>query len=155
MKSLTLAYGRLIMSIAETLSGWKRDLYQNWIDLGVPQFLDALGVDFERDFVGALALSPGETDPYGDCTWAILANSAIPAGVLHCYPNSVAEKKVSWEEWFLLDGKIRHHYLSNQAFDGEEGVWTPEPGDRDHPVEVLSSSWHYMNSQDHRPVFFL
>lgn len=152
MKSHGLAYGRLIMASELSFSGWKRDLCQTWIELGVPEFLDALGVNFEREFVGALMSSSSETDPYSDCIWAILPNSAIPAGVLHCYPKLVDEKKVSWEEWFLLDGNIRHHYLSNHTFDGEEGVWTPELGDKDHPREVLSSSWHFMNSLDHRPT---
>ena len=152
MKSTGLAYGRLIMAIEDAFSGWKLDLYQTWIDLGVPEFLDALGVDFEREFIGALASATADTDPYGDCVWAILPNSAIPSGVLHCYPKSVGNEMVSWEEWFPLEGNIRHHFLSNHPFDGEQGVWTPEPGDKDHPAEVLTSSWHYMNSTDFRPI---
>jgi hypothetical protein len=134
-----------------TFTGWKGDLYQRWIEIGAPQFLNELGVDFEENFVSVLTISTSDSNPYRDCTWAILPNSAIPAGVLHCYPNQVGDEKVTWEEWFLLNGEIRHHLLSNHPFEGEEGVWTPETGDKDHPNEVLSTSWHYLNSKDLRP----
>lgn len=134
--------------------GWKRDLYTSWVESAAPDYLRALGVDYQRDFVSALENATNSANPYSGSIWELIPNSAIPAGVLHCYPKVVEDELVTWEEWFLLDGKIRHHILSNQPFPGAEGVWTPEPGDKDHPTEVLSNSWHYMNSQDHKPALF-
>ena len=142
------------MAIREFDTGWKRELHAEWIAAAAPDFLNTLGVDYERDFLDTLTRAANSSNPYSESIWKIVPNSAIPTGVLHCYPKVVDADLVTWEEWFLLEGKIRHHILSNHPFPSEEGVWTPEPGDQDHPKEVIFTSWHYMNSQDHKPALF-
>jgi hypothetical protein len=54
----------------------------------------------------------------------------------------------------LLDNEIHHHILSNQKFDTAQGIWTPEPDDADHPIEVLGRSWHFENSKDLKPTLY-
>ena len=46
-------------------------------------------------------------------------------------------------------------HVFNQPFENEEGIWTPEADDQDHPVEVLGRSWHYQNSSDLRPSILI
>jgi len=56
-----------------------------------------------------------------------------------------------YQKWFLLNGEIRHHILSNAPLDNEDGIWQPEPTDTDHPKIVLNTKWHYRNSRDLSP----
>ena len=130
---------------------WQSSIKERWDLIGVPQFLKIIGIDFEEDFLAALNNSNLTGNPYLENNWDILPNSQIKDGVLHCYPKMVEDRRVIWEEWFVMNGEIRHHILSNHAFDGEQGVWTPEPGDTDHPKEVLKSSWHYQNISNRKP----
>ena len=134
---------------------WQRELHQVWREIEVSQFLEKIGIKFEITFLETLQLSNLAQNPYSNSIWRILPNSTIPLGVLHCYPREVAGQKVIWEEWFLLDGALRHHILSNVSFEGEEGVWSPAPDDMDHPKEVLHSTWHYQNSSDLRPSLLI
>ena len=131
---------------------WQSQLHQIWLNNGIPEFLSKIGVDFPKEFLQSLSVNRSPNNPYEESVWKLLPNSNIPQGVLHCYPKEVKDRKVIWEEWFLLDGKIRHHILSNLPLEGEEGEWRAEPGDSDHPQEVLNTTWHYRNSPDLRPV---
>ena len=54
----------------------------------------------------------------------------------------------------MLDNEIHHHILSNLKFDSAQGIWTPEPDDSDHPIEVLGRSWHFENSKDLKPTLY-
>jgi hypothetical protein len=53
-----------------------------------------------------------------------------------------------------MDNEIHHHILSNEPFASAQGIWTPEPNDTDHPIEVLGRSWHYENSKDLKPTLY-
>jgi hypothetical protein len=130
---------------------WMSKTNERWIEIGVPEFLAKIGIDFESNFLKTLQNCTTSENPYPNSKWEIIPHSVIPGGVLHCYPIKIEQSKVTWEEWFLMDGEIHHHILSNQPFENEEGIWTPEADDQDHPVEVLGRSWHYQNSSDLRP----
>jgi hypothetical protein len=73
---------------------------------------------------------------------------------LHVYPNQIQDDQVIWEEWFLLDGEIRHHVLSNSALENQDGVWQPEPTDTDHPDITLNRSWNYKIEKSLTPFLF-
>ena len=130
---------------------WQSALLKRWDEIGAREFLNRIGVDFEHDFRTSLESSNLKANPYAENIWEIFPNSQIKEGVLHCYPKLVGKTKVIWEEWFLLNGELRHHVLSNQPLPNEEGVWTPEPGDTDHPQEVITTSWHYRNDLNRKP----
>ena len=134
---------------------WKAAAKKNWLALGIPEFLAGIGVNFDKYFIEALDASPLDSDPYNDATWEIWPHSQIPSGVLHCYPKKVESTGVNWEEWFLMDGEIHHHILSNTKFDRATGIWVPQPGDVDHPVAILDYSWHYEISGDLRPLKYI
>jgi len=134
---------------------WKAAARKNWLALGLPEFLAGIGVNFDKYFIEALDASPLNADPYNDATWEIWPHSQIPSGVLHCYPKKVEATGVNWEEWFLMDGEIHHHILSNTKFDRATGIWVPQPGDVDHPVAILDYSWHYEISGDLRPLKYI
>jgi hypothetical protein len=135
--------------------GWKAAAKTNWLEIGVPEFLAGIGVDFDKYFIEAVNRSSLNVDPYDHATWEIWPHSQIPSGVLHCYPKEVKANGVNWEEWFLMDGEIHHHILSNTKFDGATGIWVPQPGDADHPVAILDFSWHYEISEDLRPLKYI
>ena len=133
---------------------WVSQLHDCWLQIAVPNFLESIGINFNTSFFEALSACSQTEDPYTNSIWKIIPHSVIPAGVLHCYPKKVESSRVNWEEWFLLNGEIHHHILSNFTFASEQGTWTPEADDQDHPVEVLGLTWHYENLTDFRPALF-
>jgi len=124
-------------------SPWKDELNSLWNKLAVGDFLATIGIDFDLHFQSTLSKSTKSSNPYQNHTWLIRSHSQLPEGVLHVYPNQIQEDQVIWEEWFLLDGEIRHHVLSNSALENQDGVWQPEPTDTDHPDITLNRSWNY------------
>jgi len=133
---------------------WIQATKERWKELHAEFFLTSIGVDFNSNFLETISKTTKNMDPYADSVWQIIPHSLVAQGVLHCYPKEVASKKVIWEEWFLMDNEIHHHILSNKPFDSAQGIWTPEPDDVNHPIEVLGRSWHYENSKDLRPTLF-
>ena len=130
---------------------WISKTYEYWLAINAPKFLTSIGVDFETQFLRTLASCALEEDPYNLNKWEVVPHSLISGGVLHCYPLEIGVARVTWEEWFILDGEIHHHILSNLPFESEQGVWTPDADDKDHPIEVLGRSWHYQNTSDLKP----
>jgi hypothetical protein len=140
--------------MSTTEQPWIEATKARWQELNAEFFLTSIGIDFKTNFSDSISNSKLSTDPYSNSIWKIVPHSLVPQGVLHCYPKLVASEKVIWEEWFLMDNEIHHHILSNQPFDSAQGIWTPEPDDADHPIEVLGRSWHYENSKDLRPTLY-
>ena len=134
---------------------WISKTYERWVEIGVPEFFAKIGIAFESNFLHTLQNCTISEDPYSNFKWAIIPHSAIPGGVLHCFPIKIKQSKITWEEWFLMDGEIHHHILSNQPFENEEGIWTPDADDQDHPIEVLGRTWHYQNSSDLIPSLLI
>ena len=133
---------------------WITATKARWRELNAEFFLTKIGIDFESNFLEPISNTCKSTDPYANSIWQIIPHSLISQGVLHCYPKKVSSEKVIWEEWFLLDNEIHHHILSNLKFDSAQGIWTPEPDDSDHPIEVLGRSWHFENSKDLKPTLY-
>ena len=133
---------------------WIAATKARWRELNAEFFLTNIGIDFESNFLEPISNTNETTDPYANSIWQIIPHSLISQGVLHCYPKKVSSEKVIWEEWFLLDNEIHHHILSNLKFDSAQGIWTPEPDDSDHPIEVLGRSWHFENSKDLKPTLY-
>ena len=133
---------------------WITATKARWRELNAEFFLTNIGIDFESNFLEPISNTYKSTDPYANSIWQIIPHSLISQGVLHCYPKKVSSEKVIWEEWFFLDNEIHHHILSNLKFDSAQGIWTPEPDDSDHPIEVLGRSWHFENSKDLKPTLY-
>ena len=133
---------------------WIQATIKRWQELNAEFFLTNIGIDFKSNFLEPISSTKKSADPYAGSIWQIIPHSLIPQGVLHCYPKVVASEKVIWEEWFVMDNEIHHHILSNEPFASAQGIWTPEPNDVDHPIEVLGRSWHYENSKDLKPTLY-
>lgn len=133
---------------------WIQATKARWQELNAEFFLTSIGIDFKTNFFEPISNSNQSVDPYANSIWQIIPHSLIPQGVLHCYPKEVTTENVIWEEWFLMDNEIHHHILSNQTFDSAQGIWTPEPNDTDHPIQVLGRSWHYENSKGLKPMLY-
>ena len=133
---------------------WIQATRKRWKEIGAESFLESIGINFKSNFLETISNSKLVSDPYANSKWEIIPHSLVSQGVLHCYPRKVTSEKVIWEEWFLLDNEIHHHILSNQPFESAQGIWTPEPNDSDHPIEVLGRSWHYENSKDLKPTLY-
>ena len=140
--------------MSTTEQPWIHATKARWQKLNAESFLASIGIDFKTNFLDSISNSKLSADPYANSIWKIVPHSLVPQGVLHCYPKVVTSEKVIWEEWFLMDNEIHHHILSNKTFDSAQGIWTPEPDDADHPIEVLGRSWHYKNSKDLRPTLY-
>jgi hypothetical protein len=136
---------------ATAYSPWKLDLHSTWSKEDAAAFLYLICIDFTTAFLDPLKKSKLKRNPYQNHIWQVMANSKIPQGVLHAYPVIIADAPIIWEEWFLLNGEIRHHILSNASLENEDGIWEPEPTDTDHPKIVINTKWHYRNSKDLTP----
>lgn len=136
---------------ATSPSAWKLDLNSIWSKENVAAFLKSIGIDFTAAFSDPLHNCTLEHNPYQNHIWQVMANSQIPQGVLHVYPIQIGAAPIIWEEWFLLNGEIRHHILSNAPLENEDGIWQPEATDTDHPPVVLNTKWHYRNSKELAP----
>jgi len=134
-----------------SLSGWKLSLNSIWDQENAAAFLKSIGIDFTSAFLDSLHSSTVEHNPYQNHIWQVMASSQIPEGVLHVYPIKIGSTPIIWEEWFLLNGEIRHHILSNAPLANEDGIWQPEANDTDHPKVVINTKWHYRNSKDLSP----
>jgi len=134
-----------------SLSGWKLSLNSIWDQENAAAFLKSIGIDFTSAFLDPLHSSTEEHNPYQNHIWQVMASSQIPEGVLHVYPIEIGSTPIIWEEWFLLNGEIRHHILSNAPLANEDGIWQPEANDTDHPKVVINTKWHYRNSKDLSP----
>ena len=134
-----------------SLSGWKLSLNSIWDQENAAAFLKSIGIDFTSAFLDSLHSSTEEHNPYQNHIWQVMASSQIPEGVLHVYPIKIGSTPIIWEEWFLLNGEIRHHILSNAPLANEDGIWQPEANDTDHPKVVINTKWHYRNSKDLSP----
>jgi len=134
-----------------SLSGWKLSLNSIWDQENAAAFLKSIGIDFTSAFLDPLHSSTEEHNPYQNHIWQVMASSQIPEGVLHVYPIKIGSTPIIWEEWFLLNGEIRHHILSNAPLANEDGIWQPEANDTDHPKVVINTKWHYRNSKDLSP----
>jgi hypothetical protein len=144
-----------VVDLNSNIQSWAINTKATWRGIGMPEFLAKIGIDFVEYFVKSIDEHSHHSNPYVDSVWEIWPHSSIPSGVLHCYPKKVEADGVIWEEWFLLDGEIHHHILSNKSFAGAIGIWVPEQGDTDHPAEILNYSWHYEISDDLRPSRFI
>ena len=136
---------------SSSLSGWKLSLNSIWDQENAAAFLKSIGIDFTSAFLDPLHSSTEEHNPYQNHIWQVMASSQIPEGVLHVYPIEIGSTPIIWEEWFLLNGEIRHHILSNAPLANEDGIWQPEANDTDHPKVVINTKWHYRNSKDLSP----
>ena len=134
-----------------SLSVWKLSLNAIWDQENAAAFLKSIGIDFTSAFLDPLHSSTEERNPYKNHIWQVMASSQIPEGVLHVYPIEIGSTPIIWEEWFLLNGEIRHHILSNAPLANEDGIWQPEANDTDHPKVVINTKWHYRNSKDLSP----
>ena len=134
-----------------SLSGWKLSLNSIWGQENAAAFLKSIGIDFTSAFLDPLHSSTEEHNPYQNHIWQVMTSSQIPEGVLHVYPIKIGSTPIIWEEWFLLNGEIRHHILSNAPLANEDGIWQPEANDTDHPKVVINTKWHYRNSKDLSP----
>ena len=134
-----------------SLPGWKLSLNSIWDQENAAAFLKSIGIDFTSAFLDSLHSSTVEHNPYQNHIWQVMASSQIPEGVLHVYPIKIGSTPIIWEEWFLLNGEIRHHILSNAPLANEDGIWQPEANDTDHPKVVINTKWHYRNSKDLSP----
>jgi hypothetical protein len=134
-----------------SLSGWKLSLNSIWDQENAAAFLKSIGIDFTSAFLDPLHSATVEHNPYQNHIWQVMASSQIPEGVLHVYPIEIGSTPIIWEEWFLLNGEIRHHILSNAPLANEDGIWQPEANDTDHPKVVINTKWHYRNSKDLSP----
>ena len=142
----------------QSAKSWQEELLDTWIQLGVPAFIDAIGLNFERDFKSPLLASPHATNPYAGYTWFLFDHPRLKPGVLHAHPAQVGSEPTLWEEWFQEQVstsseeprfELHHHLLRNHPHDGEEGQWRGI--DDEHPTPVLDIQWHYINSKDVAP----
>lgn len=138
---------------------WKLELEKTWRELGVPEFMAEIGVDFEGSFLSPLAASPLKENPYSNHQWFFFRLDRLSPGVLHASPlQQVGEDPALWEEWFIEESANHHHSMRNtQNLPGEIHPeitllhWRSPINDTEHPKEIMDVDWHYFNDADQRP----
>ena len=113
----------------------------------------SLQVDFEGTFLKGLR--GRGNNPYAEYNWEVKPHSAVAKGnVIHGIPPVSKAEKLPWEEWFLWEGKPRHHVLYTVKKSQDDTEFTGAPDDKDHPKAVLGRKWYYVNDPDLSPVLF-
>ena len=87
---------------------WMSKTNERWIEIGVPEFLAKIGIDFESNFLQTINNCTISEDPYPNSKWEIIPHSVIPGGVLHCYPIKIEQSKVT-----IYSDKIQEYRVIN------------------------------------------
>jgi hypothetical protein len=130
---------------------WKAALVAKWEEIGAEACLARVGMDYERDFVQAVRNCESAADPYADFEWSVFQFPRLVSGVLHAAPKSINNEPVTWEEWYFEDGAAHHNVLRNHPHPAEEKTVTLN--DDEHPQVVMNIEWHYLDDEDHRPLY--
>lgn len=102
-----------------------------------------LGLDFH-------ALFPS-TGPYSEHEW--LAKNVPRFGtIINAVPAEAQLSGLPWEEWYLLEGRRRHHVLYLKKPPKYDEIFEAPGHDEVHPRRTLGRKWYVIEDPDMSPV---
>lgn len=121
------------------------DFEQMLRQAGVDTAAAAIGLDF------ALFTQVGMAERYHDHYWLVTHHPRLGA-VINAVPSLDRTVSVPWEEWFRMDGELRHHVLYTVKQPESTDIWQGELDDQFHPPQVLGPLWHVYNDPEATPL---
>ena len=112
---------------------------------GVDSVAEAIELEF------ALFTQAGMDEAYSQHDWVVTHHPQI-GPVINAVPPLDRTDSVPWEEWFRLDGDLRHHILYSVEKPESTETWQGALDDQFHPQQVLGQLWHVHNNPDSRPT---
>ena len=83
---------------------------------------------------------------YAGHQWIVFENSVVGT-VINAIPLLNLTATIPWEEWFVMDGELRHHILFTVKHESSTMTWEGPIEDEDHPEPVLGRLWHVHNAE--------
>ncbi|MEK9763747.1 MAG: hypothetical protein VW729_13785 [Deltaproteobacteria bacterium] len=83
---------------------------------------------------------------YAGHQWIVFENSVVGT-VINAIPPLNLTATIPWEEWFVMDGELRHHILFTEKHENSTMTWEGPMDDQDHPKPVLGKLWHVHNAE--------
>mgnify|MGYP003339730781 FL=1 len=83
---------------------------------------------------------------YAGHQWVVFENSVVGT-VINAIPPLNQSATIPWEEWFVMDGELRHHILFTVKHESSTMTWEGPIEDEDHPEPVLGRLWHVHNAE--------
>ena len=83
---------------------------------------------------------------YAGHQWIVFENSVVGT-VINAIPPLHLTATIPWEEWFVMDGELRHHILFTEKHESSTMTWEGPIEDEDHPEPVLGRLWHVHNAE--------
>ena len=83
---------------------------------------------------------------YAGHQWIVFENSVVGT-VINAIPPLNLTATIPWEEWFVMDGELRHHILFTEKHENSTMTWEGSMDDQDHPKPVLGKLWHVHNAE--------
>ena len=83
---------------------------------------------------------------YAGHQWIVFENSVVGT-VINAIPPLNQTATIPWEEWFVMDGELRHHILFTEKNESSTMTWQGPMNDEDHPKPVLGKLWHVHNTE--------
>jgi len=83
---------------------------------------------------------------YAGHQWVVFENSVVGT-VINAIPPLNQTATIPWEEWFVMDGEMRHHILFTEKNESSTMTWQGPMDDEDHPKPVLGKLWHVHNAE--------
>ena len=75
----------------------------------------------------------------------VASESSQVGPVLNAIPDLSKTDQIPWEEWFVVNGQIKHHVLFTRKHEKSNMTWRGEADDLEHPKEVLGIDWYAYN----------
>ncbi len=102
-----------------------------------------LGLDFRTLFPTAGAYEAHE--------WIV---KTVPrfGTIINAVPPDTRIRGLPWEEWYALEGKLRHHVLYLQKPPKHDEIFDAPDHDDIHPPRTLGRKWYVVDDPDMSPV---
>jgi len=116
------------------------DYQQSIIEEGVLEAAKRIGLDstiFDTEVM---------SQHYAGHQWVVFENSVVGT-VINAIPPLNQTATIPWEEWFVMDGQLRHHILFTEKIESSTMTWQGPMDDEDHPKPVLEKLWHVHNAE--------
>jgi len=107
-----------------------------------------LGINLE------IFTTPEISELYSNHEWIVIQNFQV-GPVINAVPEISLADSVPWEEWFLMDGNLRHHILFKKKYPKSNMTWKGSLDDNEHPKQCLGILWHVYNEKNINPYLIL
>jgi hypothetical protein len=91
------------------------------------------------------------TEAYRDHEWIVKTIPRVGL-IINAVPPDVKIRRLPWEEWYKLEGKLHHHVLYQKKPRKHDEIFDAPDHDEIHPPRTLGKKWFVIDDPDMSPV---